>query len=327
MPDDDLDLKAPEIILATDLEIPAEGTRTPDEQDSLLGMLARQRHPELQEKESPEERPAREGEEAPPKFEPKHKTWEETEKARQEGERLMHEATTKAAQAERETEGLRQRLAEKERPPEKTSAEVKQERIAQFQVVTKAASKKALSIITSLDDFDPEYEDKVSGAWGEALAEAMAEGGGGVSKEEVAREVARQVRAEQDTARTRAKAVELAGKAGLNMEEGSEDSDLFWDRANVLPPEFDGKPLEEQVGWAVEEARKQRKPTPGLTAEQQDLIELGREFKAKQAQKENAVLGKGGNHLKPTKEPQQETYSMGSLLRQQREARQKRSST
>ncbi len=56
------------------------------------------------------------GEESPPKpsddFKPKHKTWEETEKARVEAEKKMHETTTAKS-------ALEKRLAQFEKPPEK----------------------------------------------------------------------------------------------------------------------------------------------------------------------------------------------------------------
>jgi len=69
-----------------------------------------------EEPEKEETLPKKEGDEEPlPKpsdeFKPKHKTWEETEKARVESERKMHEATTKASTLERE-------LTTYKKPPE-----------------------------------------------------------------------------------------------------------------------------------------------------------------------------------------------------------------
>jgi hypothetical protein len=61
------------------------------------------------EKEEPGEEPLPK---PPDSFKPKHKTWEETERAREDAERKMHEATTKSSDYEK-------RLALLEKPPEK----------------------------------------------------------------------------------------------------------------------------------------------------------------------------------------------------------------
>ena len=57
-------------------------------------------------------------------FKPKHKTWEETERAREEAERKMHEATTKASTYEKE-------LAQYKKVPEK-AIPTEDERIAEI---------------------------------------------------------------------------------------------------------------------------------------------------------------------------------------------------
>lgn len=67
---------------------------------------------EPEKKEAPIEEEKVEPLSKPSEFKPKHKTWEETEKAREEAERKMHEATTAKSSLEKE-------LAQYKKPPEK----------------------------------------------------------------------------------------------------------------------------------------------------------------------------------------------------------------
>lgn len=358
MADDDLDLKAPEIIPVTDLEIPPEGTRTPEEGDSLLGMLARRRHPEhfeegtpvtpegeekspeppeVKAEDLPEAQKEKEAAPEPPEFKPKYKSHEEAERAYDEAERKMHEATTQAARDRegqerltREAEELRRQLAEKEaaKPPAKTPEELEAEeeaRIAQ-----------ALDEIDQIETNDrQEYLKLAAKAWRKAGFGGMGQPTAPDAKtldEMIDHRLAERQRQDEENLAIRTQAIEMAGQAGLNMEVGSEDFKLFWDQAKALPPEVRAKPLQEQVDWAAEEAKKLRKPDPSptveaLTEEQKELMELGREYKAKQVQSQNTVLGKGASDLKPSQEAQPETFSMGGILRQQQKARQLCSST
>jgi hypothetical protein len=325
-----------------DPELPEE-TLQPGDEGSLADILAKDREeriaahtgiqvsedePEVPESpeapETPEVKATEEETPESPKFEPKHKTWEETEKARKEAERLITERSEAAKQdreareaAERERDELRQKLAEKEaaaaseKPaePVKTPDEVEAEQEAKIE--------QALDEIDKIDEFDPDYKKKVAKAWRKAGI-----GGAGQpaipAKEEIAKLVQEQIKAERE-AETQAKAEEakateetnvrtrageLAGKAGLNMEEGTADNKLFWATVNDMPKEFDDKPFEEQVQWTVNEVRR-LKGEVVQSKEERDRL-------ARAAQANNTVMGRGTTQ--PKKAPEPETFTLGGTM-------------
>lgn len=105
------------------------------------------------EKEEPEEKvePSESKKEPtqPSDFKPKHKTWEETERARLEAERKMHETTTRLSQTERELTQLRE-------PPKK--AVTVDDRI-------KDITKTTMNQIRLVPAEDPDRDDKVGYLW------------------------------------------------------------------------------------------------------------------------------------------------------------------
>lgn len=86
-------------------------------------------------------------------FKPKHKSWEETEKAREEAERKMHEATTSKASIERE-------LAQYKKPLEKPIP-TEDERIAEI-------TDEALKNINAIPADSPTRDRDAAIVWGKA---------------------------------------------------------------------------------------------------------------------------------------------------------------
>jgi len=299
--------------------------------------------------EAPGEEKPPEASEEPPKFQPKHATWEETEKARLEAEQKMHAATEETARTRRELEELRQKGVEKEavQPPEPPAGEVKvatrEERKAQLVAVAKVANAKALAKINEIPEFDaegnhnPQYAELAAEAWAEANAEALLEAGissAGLSREEVAQLVKEQLQAEEEAKRqkdeedrqkqadinARTQAEELATDAGLNMEEGSADYRLFWNVAGEVPEELKAKPgaspeekkkaFTAQVQWAVDKVR-------GLKGEMVQN-KPGADKQAQEVQRQNTVLERGSSRTTQTKKPSEpEPYTLGGILNQQ----------
>ncbi|MFA5381976.1 MAG: hypothetical protein WC356_02335 [Candidatus Micrarchaeia archaeon] len=277
------------------------------------------------EAETPEQKAEREAAEAaakPPEFTPKHKTWEETEGAREEAERRMHEATTKAAEEKVARETLEAELAELRaaKPPEKEEEPpvppaTPEERKKKLFEVARTANKKAVAKIRELDTQDPDYDDHVAGAWAEANAEALLESGmgstAGLSREEVSNLVKEQVKAEREAEKaakaerdiqdesTRAynKALDLAKASGLDMEEDSADRIMFDALASKMPNELKNKGVEaihEKVDWVVAGVKQKL----GRVVEQTEAQRQA----ALANQNRNRPLGKGAD-FSSSKEP------------------------
>lgn len=333
--------------------VPSEDLKGPEDEGSLASILERGRHRVLtehptaggmgafeakpeEEEASPEEEtnppeeipPGEEKPPDPPEFQPKHQTWQETEKARLEAEQKMHTATEEAANLRKELDALKEKDVEKEtaQPPEPPTESpkpvTKEER--------KARVKTALATIRELDETDPDYDEKVAEAWAEAGV-----GGSEVpfpDKDEIAKAVAQQVRDElkaddeaqrqkgeeerQNQAKVdaRTKAEELATGAGLNMAKGTADYRLFWDVAQEIPNEQRSKPFSEQVQWAVGEVRRLKG----------DMIQgnPGAKARAQEIQRQNAVLERGSSQTTQTrKPPESETYTLGGIINSQLNAR------
>ena len=281
--------------------------------------------------EGPEVVPA--GDEVPesPKFEPKHKTWEETEKARKEAERLITERSEEAKDAriareaaERERDELRQKLAEKEAAaaPEKPAEPEKtpEEREA----AQEAKIEQALDEIAHLDELDPDYNKKLAKAWRKAGVGGSGQPAiptGKVLDEIIDKRVEERFQAKEaekaaaakktEEGNVRTRAGELAGKSGLNMEEGTADHKLFWATVGDMPEELDDKPFEEQVQWTVNEVSR-LKGEVVQSKEERDRL-------ARAAQTNNAVMGRGTTQ--PKKAPEPETFTLGSTMNEVLEER------
>ena len=325
--------------------VPVDALPNPEDEDSLGAIVSKAQHPvftghpamgeEVAETDDPEGEEARktEGEEIPEgwEFKPKYKDHQEAEKGAKEHQALATKKAEEAKEqreareaAERERDELRQKLAEKEaaatpeKPaePEKTSEEL--------EAAQEAKIEQALDEIANLDEFDPDYKKKLAKAWRKAGI-----GGAGQpaipAKEEITKLVQEQIKAEREAetqakaketkateeTNVRTRAAEVAGKAGLNMEEGTADSKLFWATVNDMPKEFDDKPFEEQVQWTVNEVRRLKGEVVQSKAEM--------EARARQTQTDNAVLGRGAE--RPKKPAAPEAYTLGSILNKQQASR------
>jgi hypothetical protein len=266
----------------------------------------------------------------PEKFTPKHKTWEETERARREAESTMTKANQKAAEeekarikAEEEAAAVRKELEDLKAAQAAPAAEPAQ--VEPAKPVTKAEQKSriktALATIRSIAEDDPDYDEKVAEAWAEA--------GVGTSavpipdQKEIAKETAKIVReelkaeqtakdAKTETERRQEAAVRVredadaaATKAGLQMEPGSADHRLFWDLAKEVPAELRTKPLKDQVDWTVKEVQRLKTGVVQTTEAERE--------RARRAQLNNAVLEKGDTRPAPKKGANDEPYTTSSL--------------
>jgi hypothetical protein len=279
-----------------------------------------------------------EGEEIPEgwEFKPKYKDHKTAEEGAREHQRKVTEATEETKKereareaAERERDELRQKLTEKEtvaKPPDKPAETTKTPE--ELEAEQESRIETALNEIDQIDEFDPDYKKKVARAWrkagiggsgqpaiptGKALDDLISQR---VEEQFQARErteaeaKAKETKAEESS-RVRTKAGELAGKSGLNMEEGSADHILFWSQVDRMPKELDGKPFEEQVQWTVNEVRRLK----GEVVQSKEE----KEARARKAQTENAVLERGGD--RPKKPAAPEPYTLGSIMNQHQQRR------
>ncbi len=257
-------------------------------------------------------------------FKPKYKDHQSAEKGAKEHQALATKATQETARereareaAELETLGLRQKLAEKEaaaapeKPvtPEKTPEELEADQEAKIE--------QALNEIDLLDEFAPDYKKKLAKAWRKAGIGGSGQPAipdGKVLDEIIDKRVEERLQVKEaekaaatkvvEEKSTRTRAGELAGKSGLNMEEGTADNKLFWATVNDMPKEFDDKPFEEQVQWTVNEVRRLKGEVVQSKAEM--------EARARKVQTDNAVLGRGGE--RPKKPAAPEPYTLGSIM-------------
>ena len=278
-------------------------------------------------------------------FKPKYKDHKEAEIGAREHQRKVTEATEQAKKdreareaAEKERDELKRQLAEKDaahQPPEKSPEpeEVKPVTQGERRNRIKASSKAALQKIAALDTYDPDYQDKVAEAWADALSEAglgTADAPLPTGKEieelvskkvqeqlTAAREAEAAVRAretEQEThTRVWNKAMDLATKAGLDMDPDSADFELFTNAAKKTPGDIQN--IEDQVAWAVNEVRRKL----GKAA----LTQAGQQAAARQNQYQNAILERGNTRPDAAKKKSNddEPYSTSSLMREVQEAR------
>jgi hypothetical protein len=314
---------------------------SPDQEGSLSDILEKSKgtaftgHPALEEAAGPEgektedraedgkaeEEKVKASTQEAPKF--KHATWEETESARIEAERVMHQSNEEAAALKKQ---IADREATDQAAKDAAAVEAAQPKPEEIRAEAKAKVKTALKTIRSLDEDDPEYDEKVADAW----AEAGVGGHPGTvaaapDKEAIAKLVEEQVKntlsaereanaardAATENARTRENAQDIAVKAGLKMEKGSVDYRLFWDVAKDIPAAFQDKPLADQVDWAIDEVRKLKGEV--VKTKEQKAAETLR------LQQQNAVLEKGPERV--ISKPKQEAYSLNTIVTKQTEAR------
>jgi hypothetical protein len=208
-------------------------------------------------------------------FKPKYKSQEEAEKAQREAERKMHEATTRAADLERENEELRKKQAEipPETPPAQPSPEEIETQVAEV-----------LGEIDNLDPYAEDYQTQRAKLWAKV---ATLRGGSAAPDEAVVTQTVKKVldeerrtekerrEKEDGEAASRRAAIKMAQEAGLDMGDKSHDSFLFWD-ALKRAPMHDGVTLEEQVNFMVSEVKAEKgKRAAARPGPEQTTLERG----------------------------------------------------
>jgi|GEM_PF-4170128 len=226
-----------------------------------------------------------------PKF--KHKTWEETEKARREAEQLGHRKAEEAKTERDRADGLQRKLDEIEAQRSKDQVELK---TPEFEAERKAKAEELAKKFTGLDQYADGYQEQAAAILAEMATLAQPTLSQTDIKQVVEAEVQarlaaaeadKRVKTDAETAKVEAHktAVRLATEAGLDMGEDSIDADLFWTYSDQAPRDI---PLDEQVEWVANKVKTRK---AGLVK-----AELGR--KAKEAQKDNAVLERGSSTTK-----------------------------
>ncbi len=240
-------------------------------------------------------------------FKPKYKSHKDAELAYQEAERKMHEATQSAAALRSDLDKMRQDIEEvkagKAKPEETPPAETGEEITAAYEA--------ALTRISDLDPYDPDYHKQAAKAWaGTGLDKILLK----AALDEVDKRLEGRLPAPTAPAETpaietppasapadkqalTAKANEMARQAGLDMTPGSLDYRLFWSGLEFLP---EGMSFQEEVNWLAKEATrmKPQRPSP------------------EKLHRDNAVLERGGDPGARVTQTEQ-TATIGALLDQQ----------
>jgi len=266
-----------------------EGKQTPPEPPSA---------PEKPDAKPPEKEPPKEAGDGQAEdwgFTPKYKSHREAEIGYQEAERKMHEATQAAAAAKAEAEKLRQELEEVKSGKALPSKEETQEPKTNEQLV--AAYESALTEISELDPYDPNYHKLAAQAWAKTgldkllLQSALSEidrrleerlrGASGQDAQPplaAGTPPATPAPPGDDQQRVVAMAEDLARQAGLDMTPGSLDHRLFWSNLNFLP---EGLSFQDEVRWMVQETNRLRpkaspaRPAPESIHREHAVMERG----------------------------------------------------
>lgn len=254
-------------------------------------------------------------------FKPKYKTHRDAEIGYQEAERKMHEATQAAAAARAEIEQLRRELEElkagRDQPPSIKEENPKEPQTNEQLV---AAYEAALTEISALDPYDPNYHKLAAMAWAKTGLDKVLLN---TALQELERRLDERLKAMQapstpqepesgpttaqtsDPQRLVAMAEEQAIKAGLDMTPGSLDHRLFWSNLQLLP---EGMTLNDEISWMIKET-KRLKSASGVGRPTPERIHS-----------DNAVLERGGKTTSPPPE-EKIPSTIGSLLDQQMQRR------
>lgn len=282
---------------------------------------------------------AKEAELEPPK--PKFESIEDYDKAYKEAETKMHTATEEAAKERKareavaaEREQLQKELEELRTAQQKANEELAAARETERMAADNADKKvkvaeaiRKIQAIKLVEDpatgqmvYPKDYEEQVAEAWAPVI--------GGADPDEIAERAMEKLRAKQEaeTAERRrtdaeaeaARIQELANRQatelGLDMNPGSADYRLFGTFVDELRSnpehEYRNKPFEEQVKWVVDSVNKSLgKKIEMSEAEKKAALE---------AQRRNAILGRGVNRpAAPTEEPKRQR-TMQEILDAQR---------
>jgi hypothetical protein len=287
-----------------------EGNNGPDTGEEGTPKKEDAAPPERQEGE-PEKKEEPAKEEAPA-FTPKHKSWEETEKARKEAERLAHTKAEKAAELERENQRIKDEADEVKRELESLKTKPKpQEPPKTDDVVERYAQ--ALAKTAELNTFDPDYNKKVAKIMVEAGFAGQAAPDPGVLQQLVAEQVEAKVKEAvkavkvdtdkaDDESRMVRRVTQLAEDEGLDMTENSPDYKAFWMVTKDAPRNV---PFEEQVKWAADEVKALK---GAFRQGYQQEVKTGEEHQVR-----NAPMERGGTPP-PAQPKKEEPFSINNIL-------------
>ena len=227
----------------------------------------------------------------PPTATFKYKSHEEAERGYSEAEKLITKSTDEAKRERERSEDLQRQLNEallKAGTPEKSPEEA-----TPAQATNTVRMQSLLEEVTRLDPEDGDYNLKVAEVWGRLDDDRQVESETRMQAaiktyDEQRQEEQRRVSNEQSAQdQVISDAVKTATSEGLDMGEGTPDSELFWAFANMAP---EGS-LENQTKWTIGKVKEHKKPV---------AIDEG---KVKEVQEQNAVLGRAGEKPLEKKEP------------------------
>ena len=238
------------------------------------------------------EKPAgQEPEPEPPVVTFKYKSHEEAERGYGEAEKLITQSTEEAKRERERSEDLQRQLNEallKTGTPEKPEEEAHPAR-----TTNAVRMQNLLEEVNRLDPEDEDYNLKVAEIWGRLDDDRQTEFETRMQTaiktyDEQRQEEQRRVGNEQSAQdQVITDATEMATSEGLDMGEGTPDSELFWAFANMAP---EGS-LEDQTKWTIGKVKEHKKPV---------VID---KKKAKEVQEQNAVLDRAGEKPPERKEP------------------------
>jgi len=221
----------------------------------------------------------------------KYKSHEEAERGYGEAEKLITQSTEEAKRERERSEDLQRQLNEallKTGTPEKPEEEA-----LPAQATNAVRMQNLLEEVNRLDPEDEDYNLKVAEIWGRLDDDRQAEFETRMQTaiktyDEQRQEEQRRVGNEQSAQdQVITDAAETATSEGLDMGEGTPDSELFWAFANMAP---EGS-LEDQTKWTIGKVKEHKKP-----------VVIDKE-KAKEVQEQNAVLERAGEKPPERKEP------------------------
>lgn len=231
---------------------------------------------------------------------PKYKSAEAAEKAAKEAERKMHEATTRAAELERENEELRTKQAQPaQETPQAPTPEEMEGKVAEV-----------LNEIDNLDPYAEDYATQRAKLWTQV---ATLRGESSTPDESKVTEIVRRTLDEENRQRqskdadanSRSAATQMAKEAGLDMADESYDSLLFW-KALESAPMHEGVTLKEQVDHMVSQVKAKKGKVAAARSE---------------TAPESEILERGGTPRPRTGDGDHKPRTMGSIRERLREKR------
>ncbi len=238
---------------------------------------------ELKKKEGKDKKPEKKPTEKKLKF--KYSSQEESEAANKEAARKITEAT-EATKSERERNEALQKQYNELLAKTKTTKE--SEKAEAEKTTDIEEMEKVFEQIDKMDPDEKDYQKKVAAIWAKLFAAARKAGDDKTQaalkelKEELAEKQTKEATKKEEQSQVVADAEKTADKAGLDMKEGSVDSDLFWLYADKAP---DGN-IDDQVKYAIDKTLEAKKAY--------QKTDPDAEKRAEEERKKNEILGRHG---------------------------------